>query len=134
MTGKRMNALAALLKGLLAAVLLTLALMAAVAAAAVFLGISDALLTALNQLMKLAAIALGVWVAVGRGGERGFVTGMALAMLYMILGYASVTALGGAAFSVAGMLGEILVGAAVGAAIGAVLANLPAGPRRAARA
>ena len=69
-------------------------------------------------------------LAVGRGGERGFLTGMALAMLYMVLGYLGYVLLGGSAFSVPDMLGEILIGAAVGAAAGAVLANLPAKGRR----
>ena len=85
MTGSRTQTALGILKGLLAAVALTLLLMAAVAAMAVFWGLSDGLLTALNQVMKIAAILLGVYVAVGRGGARGFVTGMALAMLYMIL-------------------------------------------------
>lgn len=131
MAKTRMHTIGGLVKGLLAAVGLTIVLMVAVAAMVVFLNISDGLLTALNQLMKLTAIALGVFVAVGRGGERGFVTGMALAMLYMILGYAMVVLLGGTAFSVTGMLGEILIGAAVGGLVGAVLANLPARSRRA---
>lgn len=130
MAKSRVQVLAGLAKGLLAAIALTLVLMAAVTAAAVFLNVSDGLLTALNQLMKLAAILLGVRLAVGRGGERGFLTGMALAMLYMILGYLGYTLLGGGAFSTADMLGEILIGAAIGAAAGAVLANLPARGRR----
>ena len=127
----RKNTVLSLLKGLLAAVGLTLAMMAAVAALAVGLRISDGLILALNQVMKLSAIVLGALVAIGRGGQRGFFTGMALAMLYMALGYAMAVGLGGSAFAVTGMLGEILVGAALGGIFGAVLANLPT--RRAAR-
>ena len=67
MAKSRLKILTGLAKGLLAAVALTLALMAATAAAAMFLRVSDGLLTALNQLMKLAAILLGVRLAVGRG-------------------------------------------------------------------
>ena len=126
MAKSRVQVLARILKGLLAAVGLTLLLMAVLAAAAVFLRVSDGLLTALNQLMKLAAILLGAVIAVGRGGERGFWTGMALAMLYMILGYAGYVLLGGSSFDVTDMLGEILLGAAVGAVAGAVFSNLPA--------
>lgn len=117
-----------LLKGLLAAVGLTAALMAVVAALAVWLRVSDGLIVALNQVMKLAAICLGATVAIGRGGERGFFTGMALAILYMALGYACYVLLGGCAFVAGEMLGEILIGAAVGGIIGAVLANMK--PRR----
>lgn len=130
----RKSTLLSLLKGLLAAVGLTLLLMAAVAALAVFLRVSDGLIMALNQLMKLAAILLGATVAIGRGGERGFFTGMALAILYMALGYACYAALGGSAFAATEILGEILIGAAIGAIAGAVLSNMPAQSRARARA
>ena len=76
----------------------------------------------------IALMTLGVLLAVGRGGERGFFTGMALAIFYMALGYGMAVTLGGNAFAVPDMLGEILVGAALGSAFGAVLSNLP--PRR----
>ena len=87
MTISRKNTLLSLLKGLLAAVALTILLMAVIAAMAVFLRVSDGLIMALNQLMKLSAILLGARIAIGRGGERGFFTGMALAVIYMVLGY-----------------------------------------------
>jgi len=117
-------------KGLLCAVALTLLLMVGVAALALGVRISDGALTALNQVMKALSILLGVTVAVGRGGRRGFLTGMTVAMLYMTLGYACYVALGGNAFVVTQMLGEILIGAALGAVVGAVLSNLPASQRR----
>ena len=107
---RRSTALA-LLKGLLAAVALTLVWMAALAALTALARISDGMITALNQVMKLAAIAMGACVSIGRGGERGFFTGMALAILYMALGYALYAGLGGNAFAVQEMLGEILIGA-----------------------
>lgn len=126
MTKSRAQVLASISKGLLCAVALTLALMAIVAALAIWLRVSDGLLTGLNQVMKLASILLGARVAVGRGGRRGFVTGMAIAILYMAIGYGCYVALGGNAFDTAEMLGEILIGATVGAAAGAVLSNMPA--------
>lgn len=126
----RVQALMSVMKGLLCAVALTLLLMVGVAAAALKLRVSDGMLTALNQVMKLLSILLGVTVAVGRGGRRGFLTGMAVAMLYMTAGYVCYVALGGNAFVVGQMLGEILIGAALGAVAGAVLSNLPSGRRR----
>ena len=122
----RMQILGSILKGLLCAATLTLLLMVGVAALALALPISDGMLTALNQVMKLLSISLGVTVAVGRGGRRGFLTGMTVAMLYMTVGYGCYVALGGNAFVVTQMLGEILIGAALGALAGAVLSNLPA--------
>ncbi len=115
-----------LLKGLLAAVAVTLVGMVGIAALAVYAQATDGLIRGLNQVLKCLAILTGVTVAVGRGGERGFFTGMALAIMYMALGYGLAVRLGGSAFQVPGMLGELLIGAALGAVAGAVLANLPA--------
>lgn len=126
---RRGKVIVSILKGLLCAVVLTLLLMLGVAALALGVRISDGTLTALNQVMKLLSILLGVTVAVGRGGQRGFLTGMTVAMLYMTIGYSCYVALGGNAFVVTQMLGEILIGAALGATAGAVLSNLPAGRR-----
>ena len=131
MTKSRLEILFALGKGLLAAIALTLLGMVGIAALAVYLRASDTLIRVLNQLLKCLAILLGVSVTVGRGGHRGFFTGMALAIVYMALGYALAVALGGNAFAVPDMLGEILIGAALGGVIGAVLSNLPKHRRRA---
>ena len=125
MEKNRAQALASVLKGLLCAVVLTLLLMVGVAALALGVRISDGVLTALNQVMKLLSILLGAAVAGGRGGRRGFLTGMTVAMLYMTVGYVCYVALGGNAFVVSQMLGEILIGGALGAVAGAVLSNLP---------
>lgn len=128
MTRTRKGTLKSLLLGLLAAILFTLLSMLALSAALVWSQMSDGTLRLLNQLVKLIAIFIGTGIAVPRGGERGFVTGTVLALLYIILGYASYLALGGGSFSFGCMLGEMLLGSAVGAITGAVRANL--NPRR----
>ena len=120
----RKSAALALLKGLLIAVALTLACMLLMAAALVALQMSDRLLTVLNQIVKLLAIAVGTCVAVPRGGSRGLLTGVEIALVYMALGYAMYVLLGGGSFAVGNMLGEMLLGSAVGAVTGAVRANL----------
>lgn len=127
MAVNRKNILAGMLKGLFVAIALTSLGMLIIAALTVFIRISDGLLTALNQILKIASIALGVWAAVGRGGSRGFVTGAALGLIYMVAGYAFFAALGGP-YSTTDMLGEMLLGSAIGGVCGAVLANLS--PRR----
>ena len=124
----RKSAALALLKGLLIAVALTLACMLLMAAALVALQMSDRLLTVLNQIVKLLAIAVGTCVAMPRGGSRGLLTGVEIALVYMALGYAMYVLLGGGSFAVGNMLGEMLLGSAVGAVTGAVRANLS--PRR----
>lgn len=134
MAFKRAGALLSILKGLFAAAAVTLLGMALIAALVLAARLNDGLLTALNQLLKALAVVLGVCAAVERGGSRGFVTGMTVALVYMITGYGLYVALGGGRFDAAQMLGEMLLGAAMGGAAGAVRVNLPAKPRRKARA
>ena len=126
---KRRDVFFAIIRGLLTAVVVTLFCLALVVAAALGPGLSDGAVHIVNQIIKLLAVAAGTAAAVGRGGRRGFVTGMVVASLYMILGYAVYLALGGG-FDTAEMLGEILLGAAEGGIAGAVLSNLPRRRRR----
>jgi len=128
MPRKRSAVLKSLLLGLLAAVLFSLAAMLALAAVLVYFHPGDQLVTALNQVIKVIAIVLGACAAVSRGSERGFATGLTLALVYMVLGYALYIVLGGAQFSFSAFLGELLLGSAVGAVTGAVRANML--PRR----
>ena len=131
MKSARAAALGSILKGVLISAAATLVGMLLLAAAVVWLDISDGALSALNQVLKLVSILLGARFAVGVGGERGFVTGAAVGLLYMALGYVLYWRLGGALFSAAAMLLEMLAGFAVGAAAGAVCANLRPRARRA---
>lgn len=130
MKSARTQALGAILRGILAAAAATLAGMLALAAAVIWLDVSDGVLTALNQALKLLSVALGAHLAVGVGGERGFVTGAAVGLIYMIAGYALYWQLGGAVFSFAAMLVEMLLGGGIGAATGALCANLRPRARR----
>ena len=120
----RRSIIKSLVFGLLVAVLFTLAAMLALAAALVFLRFSDRLLTVFNQIIKQAAVVLGVIAAVPRGSQRGLATGVLIALAYTVIGYAMYVALGGSGFSVTGMLGELLLGVTVGAVTGAVRANM----------
>ena len=88
MKSARAAALGSILKGVLISAAATLVGMLLLAAAVVWLDISDGALSALNQVLKLVSILLGVRFAVGVGGERGFFTGAAVGLLYMIAGYA----------------------------------------------
>ena len=132
MSASRISVVISILKGLIVSVAVTLLGMLILALWITFGSLSDGALTALNQLLKLAAIIPGTCIAVGRGGRRGFATGATLGLIYAILGYSLYLALGGSYFDVAAMLGEILLCAAVGAVTGAVCANLPekSGKRR----
>jgi putative membrane protein (TIGR04086 family) len=134
MKSARGSALLTVLKGLLVAAGVTLAGMLLLSLAVVLLGVSDGALSLLNQLLKLVSVLLGVRIAVGIGGTRGFMLGATVALLYMVIGYALYWQLGGAVFSMGSMLGEMLLGGGVGAASGAVFANLKPKTRRRVRA
>ena len=123
----RVNTALRLLKGVAAASLATFPGMLLLAAAVVLTPISDKALTVCNQLLKAVCVFLGVWIAVGPGGERGLITGAAVGALYLLAGYGAYCALqGGGAWAM--LAGEISFGALLGAAFGALCANLS--PRR----
>ena len=111
--------------GFFIAVLITLLGMAVLTLVVWKLDISDGALVLVNQLLKIGAVALGTFAAVGRGGEAGFITGAIIGTLYMAVGCGLYTALGGPS-GVGSFLGEWLTGAASGALTGAIAANLPA--------
>ena len=123
----RSGACRAMLKGLLAAVGITLPGMALLAFLVVYANLSDGTLTALNQALKLAAIFFGAYQAVGRGGTRGLALGGAVGLMYIAMGY-GICALWEEPMVTGGMLAlEFLAGLALGGVSGALTANLPAG-------
>lgn len=134
MSRNRASVAGALVLGFLTAVVATLVAMLLIAVALVYLRFSDRTLTVLNQLTKLMAVVLGVCMAVPRGGERGLITGVVIALFYSALGYGLYLLLGGGSFAAGNMLGEMLLGSAAGAVVGAVRANLPARRARGAKA
>lgn len=120
-----------MLKGLLFAIIITLAGMLLIAALVAWLGLPDKNIRLLNQIVKILAIILGTCAAVRRGGEMGLATGSFLALAYMALGYSMYTTMGGGSFEFDSMLGEMLIGAAAGAITGTVRANLSSKGRKA---
>lgn len=130
MSTNRIGTFLSILKAVLAAAAVTLIGMFLIALLTVFFRLSDNLLMILNQLLKFSSVLIGVSIAVGRGGHRGFATGAAVGLLYMLAGYLLYVLFGGS-YNTASMLGEILLGAAVGAVVGAILANMRPKRRRA---
>ena len=125
MRNRRLDPVAAITKGLLCAVAVTLGCMGIIVALVVFSGLPDNWLRGLNQSTKLLAMVSGVFITVKSKVRSGFAAGMALCIIYMALGFGMYMALGGGAFDVSVMLGEILLGAAVGGLAGALFSNLP---------
>lgn len=83
-------------------------------------------ITVINQVLKLLAILAGVWVAVGRGGERGALRGACIGLGYMGLGVALYGLLSGQQLSLAGYAADVGMGIAAGGLCGMILSNLPA--------
>ena len=75
-----------ILRGLLAAVGVTLLSVVVFALLMQWLRPSDTAVRVVNQLIKLASIFVGVWAMVGRGGEKGMTWGALLGLAYMALG------------------------------------------------
>lgn len=128
MKRRRTSIVFSLLKGLVAAVLITLICMLIMAAAVVFTGMSDTLIKILNQAVKIASVAAGTCIAVKRGGERGLITGAGLGAVYAVAGYVLYMLTGGGEFDIVELLGEMTVCMASGALTGVICANLQ--PRR----
>ena len=125
----RRDAAHAVLRGLAGAVALTLAGVVILAALVVWARLSDKALIMLNQVLKIAAIGLGVLLAVRPGGRRGLALGGCVGLIYIALGYA-LTGLSGLALVTARMLAiEMAMGLILGAMFGALTANLPARAR-----
>lgn len=122
----RRETLLSLLRGLASAVLLTLAGMAAMVLLVVYGQLGDGLLSALNQALKLGAVFLGAWRAVGPGGSRGFAKGAVIGLSYIALGYGACALWGGMTVSGGLLAAEFLAGALLGGVSGALIANLPA--------
>ena len=86
-SGRRQQTLLTkLIRGVLGAVGVTLACILLFAFMMQWLKPSDGVIRVVNQLIKLAAIFVGVRLAVGKGGERGLLTGALVGFLYLLLG------------------------------------------------
>ena len=114
------------LRGLAVAVGITALGMLALGLMAGYTAVTDDTIRLMNQCLKLASVLLGTLAAVGMGGERGLVKGMAVGALYMLLGLGILGLASGMNADWSTLVGEVLIGAAVGGAAGALLANLPA--------
>ena len=125
MAAARANTLKRMLLGFIAAVAFTILAIVIFSLLMIAADIGDKAIRTINQIIKVAAIVLGTIIAVPRSGEKGLVSGVVIALFYTIAGYICYLSLGGAEFSFASMMGELLIGMAAGAVCGAVRANLP---------
>lgn len=126
-----------IIRGLGAAIGVTLPGMATLSLLVVYAHLSDGVLMALNQALKLIAIFVGVWTAVGPGGTRGLALGAVIGLAYIALGYGACAVWDGILVTGWMLAVEFLLGMLLGGISGALIANLPAKAgrrRKAARA
>lgn len=113
-----------LLKGLGAAVMVTLAGVAIFALIMQWVKPTEDGVRIFNQVLKLVSIAVGVWVAVGRGGQGGLLRGAAIGLTYMTIGVALYAILSGQQAPLTSYLADLGMGIAGGGIVGMILSNM----------
>lgn len=115
-----------LLRGLGVSILTTLVGVALFSLLMQWVKPSDGAIRVVNQVLKLLSIALGVWSAVGRGGEKGLMRGAAVGLGYMGLGVALYAILSGQQAAFSSYLADLAMGVAGGGIVGMILSNISA--------
>ena len=125
-SGRKVNQWSGILKGLGMAVLVTLAGVAVFALIMQWVKPTEEAVRIFNQVLKLASIAIGVWVAVGRGGQGGLLRGAAIGLGYMAVGVALYAILSGQQAPLTSYLADLGMGVAGGGIVGMILSNISA--------
>lgn len=76
------------------------------------------------QLLKVVSVAIGTYIAVGRGQEGGLLRGALIGLLYMALGVAAYALLSGQGAPWTAYLADLAMGTATGGIIGAIVSNI----------
>lgn len=115
---------ARILKGLGAALLVTVACVAVFALLMQWLRPPEGLVRTVNQVLKLLSIGVGVYVAMGRGCEGGLLKGALVGLLYMAAGVGVYALLSGQCAPLSAYLADLGMGIAGGGIVGMILSNL----------
>ena len=113
-----------LVKGLAAAIVVTVVGVALFALTMQWVKPADGFIRGFNQVLKLLAIAAGVWVAVGHGGDGGLIRGALIGLGYMALGVAVYALLTGQNAPMTAYLADLGMGVAGGGIVGMILSNI----------
>ena len=113
-----------LLKGLLVSVCVTLVCILLFALLMQWLRPDDTAIRIVNQLIKLAAIFVGVRIRVGKSGERGLAQGALLGLCYMAIGVGLYAVLSGQQLPWTAYLSDIAMGVAGGGISGAIVQGM----------
>ena len=121
---RKNNTALRLLKGLLTAVGVTIAGVAVFALLMQWLRPAESVVRIINQVLKLASLGAGVYVAVGRGCEGGLLRGALVGLVYMVIGVGMYALLSGQSAPVSAYLADLGMGVAGGGIVGMILSNL----------
>ena len=113
-----------ILKGLGAALLVTVAGVAVFALLMQWLRPTEGVVRIVNQVLKLVSVGVGVYVAVGRGCEGGLLKGALVGLLYMAVGVGVYALLSGQGASASAYLADLGMGVAGGGIVGMLLSNM----------
>lgn len=117
------------LKGVMAASAVTIFAMFLLTGWVVFNDLDADAIQIINQIIKVISILTGVFLSVGRGGERGLITGAAVGILYILIGYGMYSIIDGMNAQAKVMAIEEAAGALIGGCAGVLLANMKPGER-----
>ena len=115
-----------MLKGLGAALLVTVAGVAVFALLMQWIRPTEGMVRLVNQLLKLVSVGAGVYVAVGRGSEGGLLRGALVGLVYMAIGVGMYALLSGQSAGLSAYAADLAMGVASGGLIGMILSNVPA--------
>lgn len=113
-----------ILKGLGMALLVTIAGVAVFALLMQWIRPSEGAVRVINQVLKLASVGAGVYIAVGRGCEGGLMKGVLVGVLYMAIGVGIYALLSRQGAPISAYLADLAMGAAGGGIIGMILSNI----------
>lgn len=113
-----------ILKGLGAALLVTVAGVAVFALLMQWLRPAENVVRIVNQVLKLASVGVGVYVAVGKGCEGGLIKGALVGLMYMAVGVGMYALLSGQGAPMSAYLADLGMGVAGGGIVGMLLSNM----------
>ena len=121
-----LGSLLGIVRGLLAALAVTVLGVVVFALLIKWLNLSDTVISVLNQGLKLGAIFIGARACIGRGGSGGMLKGAVVGLGYMMMGIMGYAFLSGLSLVPAAYLADLGMGVAAGGLCGTIMSNLQA--------